>query len=56
MLRHGGHAIVAASSGPATPFFTPDAVLERGFERHGLVKVASGEIGGGSYFVARKGD
>ncbi len=31
VLRHGGHAIVAASSGDRTPFFTPDAVLERGF-------------------------
>jgi ubiquinone/menaquinone biosynthesis C-methylase UbiE len=56
VLRHGGHAIIAASSGERTPFFTPDAVLERGFERNGLVKVTAGRIGSGSYFVARKGD
>jgi ubiquinone/menaquinone biosynthesis C-methylase UbiE len=56
VLRHGGHAIIAASSGERTPFFTPDAVLERGFERNGMVKVTAGRIGSGSYFVARKGD
>lgn len=56
MLRHGGHAIVAASSGARTPFYTPDSVLERGFGRHGLVKVTAGGIESGSYFVARKGE
>ena len=56
VLRHGGHAIIAASSGSSTPFFTPDAVLERGFRRHGMTRVTAGEIGRGSYFVARKGD
>lgn len=56
VLRHGGHAIVAASSGDRTPFFTPDAVLRRGFERNGMVEVKAGKIGRGSYFVARKGE
>lgn len=56
VLRHGGHAIVAASSGERTPFFTPDAVLERGFARNDMVKVTAGRIGSGSYFVARKGE
>ena len=56
VLRHGGHAIIAASSGSRTPFFTPDAVLERGFKRNGMVRVTSGTMGAGSYFVARKGD
>jgi ubiquinone/menaquinone biosynthesis C-methylase UbiE len=56
VLRHSGHIIVVASSGGRTPFFTPDAVLERGFGRHGMKKVTSGEIRAGSYFVARKGD
>jgi len=56
VLRHGGHAIVAASSGPRTPFYTPDSVLTRGFKRSGMVTVTSGEIGAGSYFVARKGE
>ncbi|HET6830407.1 MAG TPA: class I SAM-dependent methyltransferase [Solirubrobacterales bacterium] len=56
VLRHGGHAIVAASSGDQTPFYTPESVLERGFGRHGMVAVTSGRIGRGSYFVARKGE
>jgi len=56
VLRHGGHAIVAASSGERTPFFTADDVLERGFERNGMVLVKAGRIGRGSYLVARKGE
>lgn len=56
VLRHGGHVVVAASSGERTPFFTPDAVLERGFGKHGFVRVSAGRIGDGTYFVARKGD
>ena len=36
VLRHGGHAIVAASAGDRTPFYTPDSVLARGFRRHGM--------------------
>lgn len=55
MLRHGGHVINTASMGSRTPFYTPDRVLVRGFGRHGFVKVSGGEIGAGSYFVARKG-
>ena len=31
VLAPGGHVIVAASGGEATPFFTPAPVLERGF-------------------------
>jgi len=53
VLRPGGHAIVAASSGAATPFYTPAKVLERGFRRRGLQTVSAGEAGDGSYFVAR---
>src|SRR5688572_10947445 len=56
MLRHGGHVIVTASSGERTPFYTPEAVLERGFGRHGMVKVSAGRIGNGTWFVARKGN
>jgi ubiquinone/menaquinone biosynthesis C-methylase UbiE len=55
VLRHGGHVIVAASSGELTPFYTPDSVLERGFSRYGFETVKCGRIGSGSYFVARKG-
>jgi SAM-dependent methyltransferase len=56
VLRHGGHVVIAASSGPRTPFYSPDRVLERGFARHGFVRVDSGRIGRGTYFVARKGE
>ena len=35
VLRPGGHAIVVASWGDATPFFTSDATLTRGFGRRG---------------------
>ena len=54
VLRHDGHVIVAASSGERTPFYTPDSVLERGFRKQGLERVAAGRIGSGSWFVARK--
>jgi SAM-dependent methyltransferase len=53
VLRPGGHVVVAASGGDATPFYTPDAVLRRGFERQGLETVESGTAGPGTYFVAR---
>jgi ubiquinone/menaquinone biosynthesis C-methylase UbiE len=53
VLRPGGHAIVAASWGAATPFYTPPSVLERGFRRRGLETVASGEAAEGTYTVVR---
>jgi SAM-dependent methyltransferase len=54
VLRPGGFAIVAATWGPETPFYTPDSVLERGFRRTGLERVESREAGEGTYFVARR--
>jgi SAM-dependent methyltransferase len=53
VLRAGGHAIVTATWGGATPFYTPASVLERGFAKRGLRTVSSGEAGAGTYFVAR---
>jgi len=53
VLRPGGFAIVAASWGPQTPFYTPDSVLQRGFRKAGLETVQSGEAAEGTYFVAR---
>ncbi len=53
VLRPGGHAVVAATLGSATPFYTPEAVLRRGFRRRGLEEVESGSAGAGTYFVAR---
>lgn len=52
-LRPGGHAVIAASWGPQTPFYTPEAVLRRGFARRGMEIVESGTSGDGTYFVAR---
>ncbi len=54
VLRPGGFAIVAASWGSQTPFYTPDAVLERGFRRAGLEKAEAGEAAEGTYFVAHR--
>ena len=55
VLRHGGHVIVAASSGARTPFFTPDSVLERGFGRHDMTMVKADRIGRGSYSLPARG-
>jgi SAM-dependent methyltransferase len=54
VLRPGGSAVIAASWGPATPFYTSDSALERGFRRHGLEHVKSGTAAEGTYFVARR--
>jgi len=56
VLRPGGHFVIAASWGPATPFYTPEAVLRRGFEHVGLETVAGGGAAEGTYFVARRPD
>jgi ubiquinone/menaquinone biosynthesis C-methylase UbiE len=53
VLRPGGHAVIAASFGAATPFYTPESVLRRGFRRHGLDAVHTGEAGQGTYLVAQ---
>ena len=53
VLRPGGHAVIAASWGPSTPFYTSEAVLLRGFRRRGLETVESGVTGDGTFFVAR---
>jgi SAM-dependent methyltransferase len=54
VLRPGGHVIVAASWGASTPFYTPGAVLERGFRRRGIEPVAASEIQHGTYWVGRR--
>ena len=53
VLAPGGHVIVVATSGAATPFFTPESVLERGFARRGIVKIESGTAVRGTWFVGR---
>jgi SAM-dependent methyltransferase len=54
LLRPGGHVISVASRGPATPFFTPAATLERGFRRHGIETVVAGTAGPGTYYLAHR--
>jgi ubiquinone/menaquinone biosynthesis C-methylase UbiE len=54
VARPGGYVIVTASHGPATPFYTPDPVLARGFSRHGVEPVASGAAAAGTYWVGRR--
>jgi ubiquinone/menaquinone biosynthesis C-methylase UbiE len=54
VLRPGGHAIVAASIGAATPFYTPPKVLARGFRRHGFDEIQTGEAGAGTFSIARR--
>lgn len=54
VLRPAGHAIVVASWGEATPFYTPDPVLTKGFDRRGIDRVDAGEAGNGTYWLGRK--
>jgi ubiquinone/menaquinone biosynthesis C-methylase UbiE len=54
ILRRGGYAIVASSHGAATPFYTPEQVLTRGFRRRGIEHFAAGEAGAGTYWVGRR--
>jgi ubiquinone/menaquinone biosynthesis C-methylase UbiE len=54
VTRPGGYVIVTASLGAATPFYTPDEVLERGFGRRGVERVAAGTAGTGTYWVGRR--
>lgn len=55
VLRPAGHVIAVATGGSETPFYTPASVLARGFRRHGIDAVDSGEAGRGTFFIARDG-
>jgi ubiquinone/menaquinone biosynthesis C-methylase UbiE len=54
VLRPDGFAVIAASWGPQTPFYTPEAVLRRGFRKAGLDQIETGEAAEGTYLVARR--
>jgi ubiquinone/menaquinone biosynthesis C-methylase UbiE len=54
VLRPGGYAVVASSWGEATPFYTPNAVLDWGFAKRGIEPAAAGEAVSGTYWVGRK--
>jgi ubiquinone/menaquinone biosynthesis C-methylase UbiE len=55
VLRTGGHIVVASSLGPTTPYYTPERLLRRSFERRGVQPVATGSAGDGNFFMARRG-
>lgn len=54
LLRPDGYVVVSASLGDATPFYTPNAVLSRRFDRHGIREHVAGAAGTGVYWVGRK--
>jgi ubiquinone/menaquinone biosynthesis C-methylase UbiE len=54
VLASGGHVVVASTLGSRTPYYTPDRVLRRKFERLGLEALDGGRAGDGTYFLARK--
>jgi ubiquinone/menaquinone biosynthesis C-methylase UbiE len=54
VLRPGGHAVVASSWGPATPFYTPNRALDWAFAKHGIEPLVAGEAGDGTFWVGRK--
>ena len=54
VLAPGGNVLIASSRGPSTPYYTPDRVLRRRFERHGLETLPGGRAGDGTYFLARR--
>lgn len=54
VLHPGGFVVVAASSGPCVPFYTPEAVLSRRFSKVGIEEVEIGAAGPGTYYVGRR--
>jgi SAM-dependent methyltransferase len=54
LLRPGGHVVLVSSLGKATPYYLPNRVLRRKFERRGFRTVSAGEDGFGTFFVAEK--
>jgi SAM-dependent methyltransferase len=54
VLRPGGYAVIAASWGPETPFYTPDSVLRRGFRKVGIEQMEEGEAAQGTFLVGRR--
>ncbi len=51
-LADGGTALVVASSGPRTPFYTSHGALRRGFRRAGLTVTGEGRVGAGTWLAA----
>ena len=56
VLAPGGYVAIASTLGPRTPYYTPDSVLRRRFERLGLEVLDGGQAGEGTYVLARRAD
>jgi SAM-dependent methyltransferase len=54
VLRPGGHAIYAFSSGASTPIYVPPARLQRELQERGFTDFAECSAGRGTALVARK--
>ena len=54
VLAPKGHVVIASSRGSRTPYYTPDGVLRRRFQRLGLEPLPGGRSGDGTYFIARR--
>jgi SAM-dependent methyltransferase len=54
VLAPGGYVAIASTLGPRTPYYTPDRVLRRRFARRGLDVLDGGQVGAGTYFLARR--
>lgn len=54
VLRPGGSVVIAHSLGSDTPFSTPERTLRRKLAARGIVPVATGTAGQGTWFVGRK--
>lgn len=55
VLTSRGHIVVASSLGATTPYYTPERLLRRSFERRGVQTVTTGSAGDGNFFIARRG-
>jgi SAM-dependent methyltransferase len=56
VVSPGGYVAWASSFGPATPFYTSERSLRRGFEKRGMHTVSAGTAGTGTYYVAERGE
>jgi ubiquinone/menaquinone biosynthesis C-methylase UbiE len=54
VLAPGGRVLITSTFGPATPYYTPHNVLNRGFEKRGFKDLRSHQAPPGDWFVATK--
>jgi ubiquinone/menaquinone biosynthesis C-methylase UbiE len=54
VLAPGGRVLVSSTLGPATPYYTPHNVLERGFKKLGFREIRSEQAPPGDWFLATK--